>query len=162
MSNRSNFFLLFILSVSLPLLSGCEALKTSRPILPIKEYERMIVGRLDAEYVGTQNCLAACHFHDTIKRSLDASTMGLQLSRKSGLPLVNCESCHGPGSLAIEGITPERVEEDAKRGIQTSCNYKTLIDIKNLPPEAQSLICLNATLQMQHSISITGIQASMQ
>lgn len=86
-------------------------MRTSRPVIPIKEYERMIVGRIDAEYVGTQNCLSACHYHDTIKRSLDASTMGLQLSRKSGLPIVKCESCHGPGSLAIEGITPERLRK---------------------------------------------------
>lgn len=148
-------FLSFFLFFCSLILSGCEALKTSRPIIPIKEYERMIVGRLDAEYVGTQNCLSACHYHDTIKKSLDASTMGLQLSRKSGLPLVNCESCHGPGSLAIEGITPERVEEDARRGIQTACNYKTLIDIKNLSPEAQSLICLkchtaNATFNLHN------------
>jgi DmsE family decaheme c-type cytochrome len=115
----------------------------------------MIVGRFDAQYVGTQNCLYACHYHDEIRRNLDASTMGVQLSRKSGMPLVNCESCHGPGSLAIEGITPERVETDAKAGKRTACNYKTLIDIKNLPAQAQSLICLkchtaNATFNLHN------------
>lgn len=133
---------LYVLALSTIVLSGCETLKTSKPIIPIKEYERMIVGSLDANYVGTQNCLSACHYHDTIRRSLDASTMGAQLSAKSGMPLVNCESCHGPGSLAIEGLTPEKVAEDAKAGIQTACDYKTFIDIKNLPPPAQSLICL--------------------
>lgn len=85
--NGVRFLSLFLFVLSL-ILSGCEAMKTSRPIIPIKEYERMIVGRLDAEYVGTQNCLSACHYHDTIKKSLDASTMGLQISRKSGFPLL--------------------------------------------------------------------------
>lgn len=146
---------LYVLALSTIVLAGCETLKSSKPIIPVKEYERMIVGRLDADYIGTQNCLSACHYHDTIKRSFDASTMGVQLSRKSGLPLVNCESCHGPGSLAVESITPEKVQLDAKAGIQTACNYKTFIDIKNLPPPAQSLICLkchtaNATFNLHN------------
>lgn len=136
-------------------ISGCASLRTSKPIVPMKEYERMIAGRLDANYVGTQNCLAACHYHDRIKRDFDASTMGVQLSDKSGLPKVNCESCHGPGSLAIEGLTREKVEEAAKQGKQISCNYETLIDIKNLPAQAQSLICLkchtaNATFNLHN------------
>lgn len=136
-------------------LTGCETLQTSRAIFPITEYEKMITGRLDAQYVGTQNCLSACHYHDEIRRNLDASTMGLQLSRKSGMPLVNCESCHGPGSLAIEDLTPEKVESEAREGIRTACNYKTFIDIKNLPPQAQSLICLkchtaNATFNLHN------------
>lgn len=138
-SFRNAFFLLFLLII---ILSGCEVLKTSKPIIPIREYEKLIVGRLDAEYVGTDTCLSACHYHDTIRTYFDASTMGVQLSRKSGMPIVNCESCHGPGSLAIKDITRERVERDAKLGIKTACNYETLIDIKKLPPKAQSLICL--------------------
>lgn len=142
--------------VLLPVLfAGCESLKTSKPILPLREYERMIAGRLDANYIGTNNCLAACHVHDKIKRDFDASTMGAQLSGKSGMPLVNCESCHGPGSLAIEGLTPERIEADAKAGKRTACDYKTLIDLKNLPSQAKSLICLkchtaNATFNLHN------------
>lgn len=137
------------------LVAGCESLKSSKAILPIKEYEVMIVGRLDAQYVGTQNCLSACHYHDRIKRDFDASTMGVQLSRKSGMPIVDCESCHGPGSLAIEGLTPEKVERDAREGKQTACDFKTLIDYKNLPSPAQSLICLkchtaNATFNLHN------------
>ncbi len=147
--------ILFFLVMAGLVLSGCETLKASRPILPMKEYEKMIAGRLDANYVGTHNCLSACHFHDKIKQDFDASTMGVQLSRKSGMPLVDCESCHGPGSLAVEGLTPEKVEMDAKAGKQTTCDYKTLIDIRNLPAQAKSLICLkchtaNATFNLHN------------
>jgi DmsE family decaheme c-type cytochrome len=132
---------------------SCAELKRSSPILPLKEYERMIAGRLDSEYVGTESCLSACHYHDEIKKAFDASTMGAQLKRESGLPLVDCESCHGPGSLAVKGITRKLVEENNRKGIQTECDYKTLIDIENLPVPAQSLICLkchtgNATFNL--------------
>jgi DmsE family decaheme c-type cytochrome len=121
--------------------TGCESLKSSRPILPIKEYEKMLVGRLDANYVGTDNCLSACHYHDEYRRYFEASTMGAQLSSKSGLPMVDCESCHGPGSLAVKGLTREKVEADREAGTQTECDYETFIDIQELPPKAQSLIC---------------------
>ena len=67
----------------------------------------MIVGSLYADYVGTQNCLAACHEHDQLRLYFDTSTMGAQLKKESGMPLVDCESCHGPGSLAIKDLTPE-------------------------------------------------------
>jgi DmsE family decaheme c-type cytochrome len=135
--------------------AGCAALKESRPILPIKEYEKMIAGRLDADYVGTDNCLKACHVHDKMRRDFELSTMGVQLSRESGLPLVNCESCHGPGSLAIEGLTPERILADQKAGKKTACDFKTFIDLKNLPAPAKSLICLkchtaNATFNLHN------------
>ncbi len=134
-------------------IGGCESLKSSNPIMAIEEYEKLLVGRLDANYVGTQNCLAACHAHDKTRQDFEASTMGAQMSSTSGMPLVDCETCHGPGSLAIEGITPESVAIDAARGITTECKNDTLIDIKNLPPTAQSLICLkchtaNATFNL--------------
>lgn len=137
------------------ILSGCQNLKDSKPILPIREYEKMIVGNLYADYVGTQNCLAACHEHDRLRHFFDNSTMGAQLKKESGMPLVDCESCHGPGSLAIKGITPELVKENAAKGIKTACNYNTLIDLENLPAPAQSLICLkchtaNATFNLHH------------
>ena len=139
----------------LALSCGCADLKVSKPILPVREYEKMIVGNLYADYVGTQNCLAACHEHDQLKLFFDASTMGVQLKKESGMPLVDCESCHGPGSLAIEGLTPELVESNARKGIKTACDYKTLIDLKNLPATAQSLICLkchtaNATFNLHN------------
>ncbi|MDP2166763.1 MAG: DmsE family decaheme c-type cytochrome [Thermodesulfovibrionales bacterium] len=144
---------------------GCEALRTSRPIMPVREYEKMIVGRFDANYIGTDNCLRACHHHDDkVKRDFEASTMGAQMSSKSGLPIVDCESCHGPGSLAVEGLTIEKVEDDRKQGKQTECDYKTFIDLKELPSPAMSLICLkchtaNATFNLhqwnasEHAVS---------
>lgn len=149
------FLIISALGSAVALLAGCETLKVSKPILPLKEYEKMIAGRLDANYIGTRNCLSACHVHDKIKQDFDASTMGVQLSKKSGMPLVDCESCHGPGSLAVEGLTPEKVAEDAKAGKQTACDYKTLIDIRNLPAQAKSLICLkchtaNATFNLHN------------
>jgi DmsE family decaheme c-type cytochrome len=110
--------------------------------MPIDEYEKLLLGRLDANYIGTDNCLEACHFHDKIRRDFDASTMGAQMSAKSHMPLVNCESCHGPGSLAVEGITAESVAKDAEEGKQTACKYDTLINLKAFPKQAQSLMCL--------------------
>ncbi len=135
--------------------AGCAVLKESRPLVPIKEYEKMIAGRLDADYIGTDACLKACHVHDQRRRDFDLSTMGAQLSRESGLPLVNCESCHGAGSLAVENLTPEKLQADAKAGIKTSCDFKTLIDIKMLPAQAKALICLkchaaNATFNLHN------------
>lgn len=145
--------LTFFLVSLLLIMWGCESLKFSRPVIPIREYERMIIGRLDANYVGTANCLKACHYHDKIRRDFDASTMGAQLSEKSGLPLVDCESCHGPGSLAIEGLTEERVQKDAEAGMQTACNYETFLDFATLPAPAVGLVCLkchtaNATFNL--------------
>jgi len=122
---------------------GCTALRKAPPIMPIEEYQKLLVGRIDANYVGTTNCLAACHVHDKKRDDFNASTMGAQLSAASGLPLVDCESCHGPGSLAIEGITPERVAEDAAAGIVTACNYETLLDLKKMPAAAKTMICNN-------------------
>lgn len=130
-------FLLF----SVLAVSGCETLKSVKKIKPIKEYEHMLLGRVDANYVGTNNCLSACHYHEKIRRDFEASTMGAQMSEKSHMPLVDCESCHGPGSLAIEGITSEQTEKDAAEGKQTACKYDTLINLKGLPAQAKSLLC---------------------
>jgi len=113
---------------------GCNAMKASGPIVPVAEYEKMIAGRMDANYVGDSMCLSKCHAHDEIKKYFDASTMGAQLSAESGMPLVNCESCHGPGSLAVENIKEIEGEE--------CCDYDTFIDLHELPTQAQSLICL--------------------
>ena len=138
-STAKIYVLTFVLIIGI---AGCASLKVSRPIIPIEEYEKMLVGRLDANYIGTDNCLAACHYHDKIRRDFEASTMGVQMSSESHLPLVNCESCHGPGSLAVEGLTAEEVAQKDEDGYFTQCNYETLIDLKNLPAQAQSLLCL--------------------
>lgn len=152
---QSRKILLLFSLLSIFIFLGCESLKSSKPIMPIKEYEKMIAGRLDADYIGTARCLSACHSHDKIKQDFNASTMGAQLSKKSGMPVVDCESCHGPGSLAIEDITPEKVEQDRKEGKETKCKYEALIDYKNLPSQALSLICLkchtaNATFNLHN------------
>jgi DmsE family decaheme c-type cytochrome len=155
MANRCLILIVVALALLTVALSGCESLKRAEPIIPIKEYEKMVVGRFDANYVGTDNCLSACHFHDKLRKDFEASTMGAQMSGKTGMPIVDCESCHGPGSLAIEGITREKVQEDAGKGIQTACDYDTFIDIESLPAPAQSLICLkchtaNATFNLHN------------
>jgi len=157
MTNKEHSpFLPFLLILLFCLLLGsCVSIRDSKPLLPIKEYEKMIVGRFDADYVGTENCLAACHEHDKLRQDFDASTMGAQLKKESGLPLVDCESCHGPGSLAIRGLNKKIVAQNKQRGEKTPCDYKTLIDFKNVPAPAQSLICLkchtaNATFNLHN------------
>lgn len=120
-------------------IAACADLKLNRPILPIREYERMIVGRLDAEYVGTDNCVAKCHKHEKITDDFRHSLHGEQIKPDDGFPLVNCESCHGPGSLAIAKLGDNVENNDA---IKAKCDTSTFLDIMNLPPQAQSLICL--------------------
>jgi len=147
--------MIIFLSLLFMIISGCETLKQSKPIMPIEEYERMLLGRLDANYIGTDNCLAACHYHDKIRQDFEASTMGAQMSTQSHLPLINCESCHGPGSLAVEGITGESGAKDDEQGYVTACNYDTFIEFGNLPAGAKSLLCLkchseNATFSIHN------------
>ncbi|MDW7645794.1 MAG: DmsE family decaheme c-type cytochrome [Desulfuromonadales bacterium] len=122
------------LLIALGLLYACSdlpALRADHPLLPVRAYEQLIVGRLDADYVGDANCLAQCHKHDEIHRDFQMSVHGEQISPETGLPLVNCESCHGPGSLAILNA-----KENDK------CDFKTLLQLEELPAQAQSLICL--------------------
>jgi DmsE family decaheme c-type cytochrome len=120
-------------------LSACAGMKQSKPLLPVREYERMIVGRLDAEYVGTDNCVAKCHRHDKITDDFKHSVHGEQIKPEDGLPLVNCESCHGPGSLAIANLEDDPATNDR---LNRKCDTTTFLDIAKLPPLAQSLICL--------------------
>ena len=131
--------LFMLLTLASLFIVACADLKQTRPILPVREYERMIVGRLDAEYVGTDNCVARCHKHDKITDDFRHSVHGEQIKPEDGLPLVNCESCHGPGSLAIGKLGDDVVANDLKKA---KCDTSTFLDIMNLPPQAQSLICL--------------------
>ena len=71
MRRLAPIFLLATLCVA-----ACADLKQSRPILPMRDYERMIVGRLDAEYVGTDNCVSKCHSHDKITDDFRHSVHG--------------------------------------------------------------------------------------
>lgn len=121
--------------------SDLATLRSDQPLLPVRDYERMIVGRLDADYIGNDQCLAKCHKHDTIAKNFQASIHGEQIEAGSGLPLVNCESCHGPGSLAVAHIDE-----------QQKCDFDTLLKIKELPAQAQALICLKC-----HSASSTPV-----
>lgn len=121
------------------LLGACAGIKESKPLMPVREYERLIVGRLDAEYVGTDNCVAKCHKHAKLTDDFRHSVHGEQIKPATGLPLVNCESCHGPGSLAIENLEddPDKNEAEKKK-----CDTTKFLDILKLPPQAQSLLCL--------------------
>ncbi|MEJ2201538.1 MAG: DmsE family decaheme c-type cytochrome [Desulfuromonadaceae bacterium] len=117
------------------LLTACsdlQHLRSDNQLLPVREYEQLIVGRLDANYIGDENCLAKCHKHDQIRRDFQRSVHGEQIAQETGLPLVNCESCHGPGSLAVEDDLKEK----------DRCKFETLLQLEQLPPQAQSLICL--------------------
>ena len=123
--------------LTLMTLVACNG-KVSRPLLPVAEYEKLIVGRIDADYVGTDNCVAQCHRHDKLTNDFRHSVHGEQIKPETGLPLVNCESCHGPGSLALANVA------EAKRlhGDKAKCESSTLLDLKKLPTQAQSLVCL--------------------
>jgi DmsE family decaheme c-type cytochrome len=129
-----------IIMAVLPFLClSCAELKQSRPILPMREYEKMIVGRLDAEYVGTNNCVSKCHSHDKISDDFSHSVHGEQIKPETGLPLVNCESCHGPGSLAIAHLDDDR---ETNTQLKKKCDTSKFLDLVHLPSQAQSLICL--------------------
>jgi hypothetical protein len=126
-------------------LGSCAEMRQSRPILPVREYERMIVGRLDAQYVGTDNCVSRCHHHDRLAEDFRLSVHGEQIRPEDGLPLVNCESCHGPGSLAIEGLVDD---PETNERLKKKCDTSTFLDIMKLPPQAQSLICMKCHLRL--------------
>lgn len=137
MRHLSQFiFVIFLLA---GLLAACAGVKESAPLMPVREYERMIVGRLDAEYVGTDNCVAKCHKHQKLTDDFRHSIHGEQIKPETGLPLVNCESCHGPGSMALEQIDDDVDKNDAAN---KKCDTTKLLDIMNLPPQAQSMLCL--------------------
>lgn len=129
--------LLSAMTGSVALMVACTdlaTLRTSRPIAPIQDYETFLVGNLESDYVGDENCLKSCHTHDNLAKDFKHSVHGDQISTETGLPLVNCESCHGPGSLAIANFTE-------KDGVKT-CDFKTLLPLDEFPAQAQAMLCL--------------------
>ncbi|MDF1562119.1 MAG: DmsE family decaheme c-type cytochrome [Deltaproteobacteria bacterium] len=133
----------WLLVPALAILAACGALKAREPLGTLQEYKEMLLGHPDAQYVGTDRCLEACHTHDARRNDLANSTMGQQPGSAEGEHRVDCESCHGPGSLAIAGLDHDEVEAAAARGIKIPCRYETLTPIKRLPAGAQDLMCLN-------------------
>lgn len=136
--------LLFLFFLALLVISACSYLQESKPILKQSHYEKMIAGNLDADYIGTSNCLFKCHTHEKIYDYFNKSVHAEQVNKETMLPLVNCETCHGPGSKAIDEI---REVNGVKQ-----CNYSSLIDLKRLPSEAKNLTCLKCHTVFSASI----------
>lgn len=123
--------LLVLASIIIVACTDLTSLRSSQPLAPVRDYEILLVGNLDANYVGDENCLAKCHSHDKLENDFKHSIHGEQISGETGLPLVNCESCHGPGSLSIEYAEEKKV-----------CDFNTLLPLVEFPAQAQSMLCL--------------------
>ena len=81
MKLRFPILAIFMLTL-VSLLISCSDMSTIHqdfPIKPVREYERMIVGRLDADYVGNDACLAKCHAHDPLYRDFQHSVHASQV-----------------------------------------------------------------------------------
>lgn len=152
--NLVRLSLLFCVATAL-LAGGCVSkLKEAKPIIPIKEYEKMLFGKMTADYVGNENCLKGCHTHDKLALDFKSSTMGDQLKQSSsGMMVVDCESCHGPASELMTAIEGLDLKKDAQTILQA--HKDNLLDYATLPGGAKSLICLkchtaNATFNIHN------------
>ncbi len=136
-------------------MGGCiKGIKEDTPIIPIVEYEKMLLGKITSDYVGDVNCLKGCHTHDKLALDFKSSTMGDQLKEAShGMKIVDCESCHGPASEAMEAMEGLDEKKDARKILKAHTD--NLIDLDALPAGAMSLICLkchttNATFNIHN------------
>ncbi|MBU0675929.1 MAG: DmsE family decaheme c-type cytochrome [Proteobacteria bacterium] len=137
---------------------GCvkplSKLKEPRPIIPIQEYEKQLLGKLTSDYVGNENCLKGCHTHDKIALDFKSSTMGDLLEQtSSGMQIVDCESCHGPASEMMDAMVGLKEEVNKKEII--AAHKENLLDYAELPSGAKSLVCLkchtaNATFNIHN------------
>jgi len=75
---------------------SCVSLKSSLPIVPIREYEGMLVGSLVADYVGNQTSLKACHQNDRTAGFLADSVHGWQKEKGTEMSPVDSGMYHGP------------------------------------------------------------------
>jgi DmsE family decaheme c-type cytochrome len=136
-------------------MSGCTGdLKEDHPIFPIQEYEKALLGKLTSDYIGNENCLKGCHTHDKLALDFKSSTMGAQLEHSShGMKIVDCESCHGPGSELMDALADLGPDKNPQEVVEAHRN--NLIDYGSLPAGALSLICLkchttNATFNIHN------------
>jgi DmsE family decaheme c-type cytochrome len=156
MKFKINLLRLSVLGVITALfLAGCVSkLKETKPIIPVKEYEKMLFGKMTADYVGNENCLKGCHTHDKLALDFKSSTMGDQLKQSSsGMMVVDCESCHGPASELMAAMVGLDVKKDAQAILKA--HKDNLLDYETLPSGAKSLICLkchtaNATFNIHN------------
>ena len=86
--------------------------------------------------MGTDNCVAATNVTRSGTTSNTACTVSLK--RVATCPWSNCESCHGPGSLAIVSISEDSASNDARK---VKCDTSTFLNLLRLPFRAQALSC---------------------
>lgn len=138
-------------------IGGCVSkLKETKPIIPIKEYEKMLFGKMTADYVGNENCLKGCHTHDKLALDFKSSTMGDQLKQSSsGMMVVDCESCHGPASELMSALEGLDIKKEADAQAILKAHTDNLLNYETMPAGAKSLVCLkchtaNATFNIHN------------
>lgn len=97
-----------------------------------EDYKAMVAGRADAQLVGNKTCWG-CHMNETHASQSDAA--------------VSCEDCHGAGDLAVKDLHEEKG--------RMACDYRTFINIGELPKPAQTMVCIkchsgNATFNLHN------------